>query len=59
MFNYSLFKIIGDTSVKYSLLVVGKNINLILSIIIEHNRFRIDASFLGMTINKVAKSFRL
>jgi len=52
MFDDSLFKIIGHSCIKHCLLIIGKNVNIVLSIIVEHNPFRIDASFLGMTIIK-------
>ena len=50
MFDDPLFKIIGDSCIKDSLLVVSENVNVVLSVIIEHRYYRIDASFLGMTI---------
>lgn len=57
MFDDSLFKIIGHSCIKHCLLIIGKNVNIVLSIIVEHNPFRIDASFLGMTIIKNVKPF--
>ena len=36
MFDDPLFKIVGYASVKNSLLIIGKNVNVVLSIVIEH-----------------------
>jgi len=50
MFDDSLFKIIGYASIRNRLSVVSENVNVVLSIIIEHDHCCMDASFPGMTI---------
>jgi len=57
VFDDPLFKIVGDTGIKNCLLIIGKNVNVVLSVIIEHRYCRIDASFPGMTIFKDEELF--
>jgi|SRR5688572_21836702 len=53
VFGYSLLKIVSDADIKYRLLIISQNVNIVLTIIVKHHQYRIDASYLGMTIRKL------